>query len=358
MDTGDTPWGQDSAQSSQKLPHTECGGRPPKRRREYPPQNAPENLGAGPSNGRLLMEDHGGGPAKRESARRRDGDVDPASLASAACGSGGAAAQGRREEPSKGSCRQSVHNARNSECSSIGRGGTKGSSAGPGGDLAAAAEVVPAGARSSDASIGIADDWKDPEDRRHEEERKVDTQDNRRHTKRGFQPQQAAAAAGFAAVADADYPSGKADGIMDLPLHWEEKEPATHYGGGNRGLLCGPRPPPHRGYSEHRTGLEIAEASRMRSAWFCDIPGDPARHHGLSRVEETPNEPCEGGAQVTRNGPEVSDSLGNRVLCAPGSGDDGIGGVLQERPNASAQGLEDPGGGRRPREQWGKEARG
>ncbi len=108
--------GRDDRSTSQEKPHAASGGRPLDRREQNPPYTTPTRLGTGPSDGREELAGDGGRPATRENARRRDGGTGPAANASAACGSGDAAALGRRDKmPSKG-IRRRAQGARNREC--------------------------------------------------------------------------------------------------------------------------------------------------------------------------------------------------------------------------------------------------
>ncbi len=122
LDTCDIPWGRSNALTSQTLPHTEGGGRPPNGHHWTSPQDKPSRLGAGPSTlGREDREEDGGRPTRsREEAGRR---CRPRSPTSAARGSGDAAAWGWRDKPLKGFCRQSVQGARQPEWGNIGGGG-------------------------------------------------------------------------------------------------------------------------------------------------------------------------------------------------------------------------------------------
>ncbi len=113
-DTASEPLGRDAALTSQEKPQLACGGRPQYWQSTYPPLELPQRLGTGPSNaGRAELVEHGGRPASREYARRRDGDVDPGARASAACGGNDAAALSPREGPLEGSDRRRVQEARN-----------------------------------------------------------------------------------------------------------------------------------------------------------------------------------------------------------------------------------------------------
>ncbi len=108
--------GRDDRATSQGKPPFAGGERPPHGRELDPPQKTPVRLGAGPSSGLEEVAEHGERPANQEIARRRDGDVEPPIHASAARGSGDAAALDRREEvPSKGT-RRRARGARHSEC--------------------------------------------------------------------------------------------------------------------------------------------------------------------------------------------------------------------------------------------------
>ncbi len=118
-DTSGELQGHDFSTTSLEKPLAAGGGRPQRRRECASPQELPASLGAGPSEpGRELYDDEGGGPARQEFARRRDGGVEPETRAVAARGSGGAATASTREMPSEG-MRRRVQGARTHECHNI-----------------------------------------------------------------------------------------------------------------------------------------------------------------------------------------------------------------------------------------------
>jgi hypothetical protein len=80
----------------------------------YPPQEMPRRLGAGPSDlGRAGSVGDGGWPATVAIERRRDGNVNPGTHASAARRGSVAAELGPREKPLEGFNRRRVRDARN-----------------------------------------------------------------------------------------------------------------------------------------------------------------------------------------------------------------------------------------------------
>ncbi len=335
-DTDGIPWGQDCAASSQELPYTERGGRPPKRRRENSPLNAPENLGAGPSDGRLLREDQGGRPAEWVYARRRVGDVDPTSLASAACGSGGAAVQGRWEELVTSSGRLSVQNARKPECSHIGKSGVKGSTAGPEGDTAAAEVTKPAEERWP---LNLGDDegdWESQASPRREMQKKTDGLSAEDHTEYSSPPRRAALAADFDEGATADCPSDETKRRTDSVAQWDGSEAATRLVGRGCGQRCEPHPPPHHVHTRRRSRLELTGMSQQRDAETSCVPAA----HG---------HPYERHLRADRNGPEGRGGLVSQVTHVHRSGEGGTLSAAQKRPSPPAMGPADPGGGHRPK---------
>ncbi len=103
--------------TSQVTPQSTGGGRPLERQVPNSPQAKPSSLGAGPSNGRVQFSEQGGRPAtKRRIERRRDGGAAAAADVSAARGSDGAAALGRRNKMPLEGIDHHAHGARNSEC--------------------------------------------------------------------------------------------------------------------------------------------------------------------------------------------------------------------------------------------------
>ncbi len=109
--------GQVTCTSSQTTPQSACGGSPHERREQNSPQKAPtKNLRAGlGSQGQHSVKETGNPPGVE---RRRDGNSDPCTSASAARGRGVAADPGAGEEPQRGSPRHIPEGAQQRECAS------------------------------------------------------------------------------------------------------------------------------------------------------------------------------------------------------------------------------------------------